>query len=199
MPKVVPEYKEQAKKRIMDAASAEFAKKGYRKSTMNDIAGRTGVSKAALYQYFETKERLLQAIADQSLGRFLEYEFSSTGDRCFMDVLEGLFNRGMKRMPVWLPGLICEIQLEALRDDSAKHLAKEFDKRFVEAIRKFLEERKNAGEIPSDVDTTAVARALMSLQIGLMAQVVTGLPASQANEAWVEVVKRFADSFGLTR
>ena len=32
MPKVVPEYKEQARKRIMDAASAEFAKKGYRKS-----------------------------------------------------------------------------------------------------------------------------------------------------------------------
>lgn len=28
MPKVVPEYKEQARKRIMDAASAEFAKKG---------------------------------------------------------------------------------------------------------------------------------------------------------------------------
>lgn len=196
MPKVVPEYKEQAKRRIMDAASAEFANKGYRKTTMNDIARRTGVSKAALYQYFETKERLLQAIAEQSLGYFLKSGFSSTKNRNVMDVLEGSFDRGIRRMPVWVPGLICEIQSEALHDNTARRLTKDLNKRFIEVFHEFLEERKNAGEIRSDMDTMAVARALMSLQVGLMAQVATGLSPSHANEAWAEVVRRLASSLG---
>jgi AcrR family transcriptional regulator len=39
-----------------------FSEKGYHDATMDDIAERIGVSKAALYQYFESKEDLYRAI-----------------------------------------------------------------------------------------------------------------------------------------
>lgn len=45
MPKVVPEYKELAKKKIIDAAYSIFYKKGYHGSTMDDISNEVGVSK----------------------------------------------------------------------------------------------------------------------------------------------------------
>ena len=102
-------------------------------------------------------------------------------------------------MPSWLPGLICEVQSEALHDNSAKRLTRDLNNRFIEAFHKFLEERKKSGEIRSNMDTKVVAQALMSLQVGLMAQVATGLPSSQANEAWAEVVKRFASSLDLRK
>ena len=47
MPKVVPEYKELAKKRIIDAAYSVFYNKGYHKTTMDDVANEVGVSKAS--------------------------------------------------------------------------------------------------------------------------------------------------------
>ena len=57
MPKVIPEYKEEAKAKIIKAARSVFSQKGYHDATMDDIATEVGVSKGALYSYFESKER----------------------------------------------------------------------------------------------------------------------------------------------
>ena len=62
MPKVVPEYKEEAKKKILAAGREVMARKGYRATTMDDIAEHVGVSKAALYQYFASKNELVVEI-----------------------------------------------------------------------------------------------------------------------------------------
>src|SRR5947209_20039109 len=62
MPRVVPEYKEEAKNRIVSAANQVFTEKGYRQATMNDVAKKIGVSKGALYLYFASKEELFEAI-----------------------------------------------------------------------------------------------------------------------------------------
>ena len=59
MPKVVPEYKEEAKKKILSAGCEVMSRKGYRSTTMDDIAEHIGVSKAALYQYFGSKDELV--------------------------------------------------------------------------------------------------------------------------------------------
>ncbi len=77
MPKVVPEYKELAKKRIIDAAYSIFYKKGYHNSTMDDIASEVGVSKASLYSYFKSKEELLQTTTNKYLTTsFNQYFYS---------------------------------------------------------------------------------------------------------------------------
>ena len=48
---------------ILDAALCVFAEKGYAAAKLAEIARRAGVSKAALYLYFETKEDLFRAVA----------------------------------------------------------------------------------------------------------------------------------------
>ncbi len=77
MPKVVPEYKELAKKRIIDAAYKIFYKKGYHNSTMDDIAREVGVSKASLYSYFKSKEELLQAATNEIFKDSFNHYFYS--------------------------------------------------------------------------------------------------------------------------
>jgi AcrR family transcriptional regulator len=62
MPRVVPTYADDAKKRILQAASEQFKEKGYFRSTMDDVAGRLGISKGAIYRYFGSKEELLAAL-----------------------------------------------------------------------------------------------------------------------------------------
>jgi len=195
MPKVVPEYKEQAKKRIMEAASAEFAKKGYRKTTMHDIAKRIGVSKAAVYQYFENKEALIGAVGDSLVESALRSEFSPLRSEGLIEITEGAFGRILKAMPSWFPVLMCDFMSEAHRDRNARQLVREIDQKLVNAISGFWEVRKKAGEIPSDVDTVGVARGLVALQLGLLAFVSTGLPRSEAIEAWTGMVERLAQGF----
>ena len=53
---------------IVQAAMAVFAEKGFAAAKLDEIAGRAGVSKGALYLYFETKEDLFRAVVEQAIA-----------------------------------------------------------------------------------------------------------------------------------
>lgn len=50
---------------ILEAAAEEFAEHGLASARTEDIAERTGLSKAIIYYYFESKEELYQAVLEQ--------------------------------------------------------------------------------------------------------------------------------------
>jgi AcrR family transcriptional regulator len=50
------------KKAVIDAASGEFSEKGYTGASINGIIGRAGISKGALYYYFDDKEDLFLTV-----------------------------------------------------------------------------------------------------------------------------------------
>ncbi len=52
--------------RIMVAARKKFSKKGYSKTSMDDIANAAHVSKGGLYHHFESKEKLFIEIINQN-------------------------------------------------------------------------------------------------------------------------------------
>lgn len=54
--------------KIINAASELFSSKGFKATTMGDIAAHVGVTKAALYYFFDNKEALYGAIIDEALG-----------------------------------------------------------------------------------------------------------------------------------
>lgn len=53
---------------IVEAALAVFAERGFAAAKLDDIARRAGVSKGALYLYFETKEDLFRAVVHQAIA-----------------------------------------------------------------------------------------------------------------------------------
>ena len=53
---------------IVAAALAVFADKGFAAARLDDIAKRAGVSKGALYLYYETKEDLFRAVVRQAVA-----------------------------------------------------------------------------------------------------------------------------------
>jgi AcrR family transcriptional regulator len=68
-----PDVSEERKDQIMSAAEDVFAKKGFDKARMDDIADKTGLSKGTLYLYYKSKDDLIIAIVD----RIFQREFSS--------------------------------------------------------------------------------------------------------------------------
>ncbi len=57
--------------RIMEAAEALFAEKGYHDAAMDEIVRRTSVSKGGLYFHFPSKERLFFAVMDHLGNRLV--------------------------------------------------------------------------------------------------------------------------------
>jgi len=66
-----PRWRRRAEARpeeILEAALAEFVAHGFEAARMEDIAKRAGLSKAAIYLYFQSKVALLEALIEAKVG-----------------------------------------------------------------------------------------------------------------------------------
>ncbi|HSN85317.1 MAG TPA: helix-turn-helix domain-containing protein, partial [Thermoanaerobaculia bacterium] len=69
--RVREQTKEQTKRQILDVALALFREKGFRPTTMRDIAEGAGIALGTTYNYFPTKEHLALYFFEQALERSL--------------------------------------------------------------------------------------------------------------------------------
>jgi AcrR family transcriptional regulator len=58
------------RRQVLQTAADLFRERGYRATTLDDIAARLGMSKASLYTYFRAKEDLLAAISRETIEGF---------------------------------------------------------------------------------------------------------------------------------
>lgn len=61
------ERQEQTREQLVEAAARVFARRGYHRATVDEIAAEAGFTIGALYSNFETKEKLFLAIADRQV------------------------------------------------------------------------------------------------------------------------------------
>ncbi|MER5489507.1 helix-turn-helix domain-containing protein [Streptomyces sp. NPDC002812] len=64
------------RQRIQDVALALFAEQGYEKTSLREIAERLGVTKAALYYHFKSKEEIIVSLFEdltRPLGELVEW------------------------------------------------------------------------------------------------------------------------------
>ncbi|MFF0449150.1 TetR/AcrR family transcriptional regulator [Streptomyces sp. NPDC004609] len=73
------EVEPEAARKLLVAAVEAFAERGYHATTTRDIAGRAGMSPAALYIHYKTKEELLHRISRIGHTRALEVLETASG------------------------------------------------------------------------------------------------------------------------
>ena len=78
---------EDTRERIVNSAKVLFAENGFLKTTVVDICKQAGLSEAALYEYFKSKEDLLLAIPDLWVSQLL----ADLDDQMYG--IEGAFNK----------------------------------------------------------------------------------------------------------
>ena len=68
----LPNLAHEKEKLILDAAENRFARFGFSKVTMDEIAQDIGLAKASLYYYYPTKENIFRAVIARKQDKFLE-------------------------------------------------------------------------------------------------------------------------------
>jgi TetR/AcrR family transcriptional regulator, transcriptional repressor of aconitase len=63
MPKVSPSHLAERRTQILEAAIACFSRQGFHRATMQDIVRQSKLSPGAIYNYFASKEEIIEAIA----------------------------------------------------------------------------------------------------------------------------------------
>jgi len=84
---------EDTKARILETALELFARKGYLGTSMSDIAGQLGFTKAALYKHYASKQEILDKIVarmnEMDDARAKEYEMPEAALRDFPEAYLG--------------------------------------------------------------------------------------------------------------
>ncbi len=72
-PQQFEEIRESRKQQIMATALELFAKQGYANCSIAQLAKHSGISKGLMYNYFESKEALLETIIEEGMSEILAY------------------------------------------------------------------------------------------------------------------------------
>lgn len=68
MPKVSPQYRDERRAHILAAARRCFVRNGFHETSMQDLVREAGLSSGAVYRYFDSKDAMIAAIAEENLG-----------------------------------------------------------------------------------------------------------------------------------
>ncbi len=189
MPRVVPGYKEEAKRRIVSVALDVFAEKGYDQTTMEDIGNRLGVSKGALYLYFKSKEELFRAITEQAQDQLREVMRDSFQERDLLKGANAFLESALS--PQYRPNLYLTFEFisEASRNDELRAILKDDHDSDLAAIRAFLEDQRAHGVIRPDIDIHSLSFGVIGLYYGLRAGLIIGDDEADVKRAWVNTIK----------
>ncbi len=75
-PRTIKQFEEIKRKKqslIIETALLRFSEDGYKSTSMESIAKEANVSKGNLYNYFESKEALLESVLQYGLAQFSEF------------------------------------------------------------------------------------------------------------------------------
>jgi len=200
MPKVVPEYREEAKIRIIKKSVKFFSEKGYHQTKMSEIADSLGVSKAALYQYFESKEELfiqvMQYYIESVHGElilFLKTKHpKEIMDDEFFDIMFDIKSKDNHLlMDALFPPLDFNLAISEIikSNPSMKNEMTKYYKEATNLLSDYFNDYKKRGIIKRDIDTASLSMGIMSLQDGLMTAVLMGVEIKEIRKTWKEITK----------
>lgn len=136
----------EAARRLLVAAVDAFAERGYHATTTRDIAGRAGMSPAALYIHFKTKEELLHRISRIGHDRALTLlESAADGEGTATERLDGAVRAFVRwHAERHTTARVVQYELDALAEEHRTEIV-ELRRRSDAAVRRIIGEGVAAG------------------------------------------------------
>src|ERR1700735_122743 len=171
MAKFTEDQKQDRRREILAAAQRRFARNGFHNTTVTDIVRESGVSQGTFYLYFQTKDDVIAALADDR----------SQGDALINAIA------GAEADPVVGLTILFELHCrtladaqraderrvaiqgwaEALRNDAIRDRLIANTARVEQELARLIERGQLAGRFRADAEPQGVARASMALFRGL--------------------------------
>lgn len=167
MPKVTQEHLDARRKEILDGARRAFAEHGYEGATVARLEEATGLSRGAIFHYFENKNDLFVELAMEMSTRF--------GDILLESGVGAAFRALTAENPEWLAVLI-ETESRMRHDED---FVRRFETKAADTsprIQAWFEQQQAEGNLRTDVSYQELGRFTTALLNGLALRVAGGDP-----------------------
>lgn len=177
--------KPDTRRRLIDAARAEFSDKGIESATTRGIAERAGCNEVTIFRHFESKQNLLAAVVQDTSEDFAAVcecrgDFSGNPREDLQRFAE-VYNRSLERCEGMCRALVGEGHR---RPTLCKELVGDVIEPFHRSIACYLDSLKEQGIVRGNLDTIAFAEVFTSALFGGLLRRTSGLSALD-REAWI--------------
>lgn len=174
MPRVSQEHLDARRRQILDAAIVCFARQGFHRTTMQDIVAQSKLSPGGIYNYFDGKDAIIEAIADARHAReralIAEAETASNVTEALMRICDAFFSdlddpqeRRRRRVSI-------QLWAEAQRNPNIRKLVRRSIDQPRRLLRALIDKGQRRGEIPRELDPDATARFMIAVFHGFVLQ-----------------------------
>ncbi|MBO0793206.1 MAG: TetR/AcrR family transcriptional regulator [Ktedonobacteraceae bacterium] len=167
-----PDVSEERKNQILEAALAVFSRLGFHQSRMDDIAEQAGLSKAALYLYYKSKDAIVAALLKyffaqefKRLQTFVEADYKSSVTEQMLTFTRQ-FAQAMQWMSKTMP-IAFEFYAIAGRDQEVRQFLKQYYQDYCSMLARLIDRGIRQGEFRA-VDAQSAATTLAALYEGLV-------------------------------
>jgi TetR/AcrR family transcriptional regulator, transcriptional repressor of aconitase len=167
VPKVTQEHLDARRAEILDGARRAFAEHGYEGATVARLEEATGLSRGAIFHYFENKNDLFVELAMEMNTRL--------GNILLEGGLHEAFRALAAESPEWLAVLI-ETEGRMRHDDD---FVRRFEAKAADAsprLQDWLEQQQADGSLRNDVSSIELGQFTTSLLNGLAIRIAGGDP-----------------------
>ncbi len=187
---------EDTRRRLLDAAAAEFDRRGFEGARVADIAAGADLSNGAMYRHFRGKSDLLSAALTDRGARELADLFAGADGRSIAGLLAAI-GRSLDRMPTGKGGLMVEALVAARRDPEVAELSSRHLAGTEEWLGGLIRDGQAEGAIDPSLDSESLARFCVMLVLGATLLAPAGLPPA-SKEGWADLIERIAGSVAAT-
>ncbi|MFF3690854.1 TetR/AcrR family transcriptional regulator [Streptomyces sp. NPDC002187] len=185
-----------AARKLLVAAVEAFAERGYHATTTRDIAGRAGMSPAALYIHYKTKEELLHRISRIGHDKALEileaaYDGEGTPTERLADAVRSFVRWHAGRHTT---ARVVQYELDALGDAHRTEIM-ELRRQSDAVVRRILNEGVEAGEFDvPDVPGTTVAVLSLCIDVARWFNVAGRRTPDEVGALYADLVLRMVSA-----
>lgn len=171
---VRPESKgERTRRRLLEIAVQKFGSRGFRNTSVSEIAREAGLTQAAAYAYFENKQALFVAAVNDDATRLIQSAQAGADDapiNLFVPSLIICLVAGLPEHP------LAHRVLAGQEPEAITHLIElpALDE-FVDSMERRIDDAREAGLVRADIDPGEVAAGIQAMVVSLvMSTIQTG-------------------------
>jgi len=172
MPRIPKASFDERRKHVIDAAMICFSRKGFRQTTMQNVATEAGITPGAIYTYFKSKEDIIELAAQERrqsrIARFETASLSGGAVATLEQILKSFYQELERKNPTSESRIRPQIWADALSNDRIKDILKSSWSDIILRNAEVIQRGQEAGEINPTLSNEAVALSILCFIDGLV-------------------------------
>ncbi|HEV2094965.1 MAG TPA: TetR/AcrR family transcriptional regulator [Chthoniobacterales bacterium] len=180
------------REQILRAAMICFARRGFHQASMHDISAEAGISVGLIYRYFENKDAVISAIADQHKQRVQELLERARQAPSLLEALEVLFTAHCcDNTPQVISAFVVDLFAEAGRNPRVADLVRDVTTTAMKGVTDLIAKSPEALAGMQNMSPRELAELIFALNDGMLMRDVLAMhrPPEQIRERQLKVAR----------